>query len=108
MPLHEKLGLPPYRRFVLVRVEGKNEDRVAERAGEVADEVEAIFGGSAEVVGPVPAPIKKIKDRYRVQVLAKTDAPTIYKHGPALAALNRPGGKRTGAVRVDVDPAGFM
>ena len=42
MPLREKLGLPPYRRFVLVRVEGKNEDKVAERAREVADEVRLI------------------------------------------------------------------
>lgn|GEM_PF-1414046 len=108
MPLREKLGLPPYRRFVLVKLEGKNEDKVAERAGEVACEVREIFGESAEVVGPVPAPIKKIKDRYRMQVLVKTDAPTIYKRGPTLAALNRARGKRTVAVRVDVDPVGFL
>ncbi|UCE26770.1 MAG: primosomal protein N' [Candidatus Coatesbacteria bacterium] len=108
MPLREKLGLPPFRRLMLVRVEGKDEDRVVEAAGETDGEVRAFLGDSADVVGPVPAPIKRIKDRYRMQVLAKTDAPSIYKHGPALAALNRPGGKRATAVRVDVDPVGFL
>jgi primosomal protein N' (replication factor Y) len=108
MPLREKLGLPPYRRLVLVRLDGRDEEKVAERADEAAADVRATFGGGGEVVGPVPAPIRRIRDRYRMQILVKTDAPTIFKRGPALAALNRPGGKRTVGVRVDVDPVEFL
>jgi primosomal protein N' (replication factor Y) len=108
MPLREKLKLPPYRRLVLVRLDGKDEEKVAEEADETAAAVRAIFGDRAEIVGPVPAPIKKLKDRYRMQVLVKTDAPEIFRRGAELAALNRPGGKRTVGVRVDVDPMEFL
>jgi primosomal protein N' len=108
MPLREKLELPPYRRVVLIRLDGKDEDKVAEQADETAGVVRAIFGDRAEIIGPVPAPIKKLRDRYRMQVLVKTDAPEIYRRGADLVALNRPGGKRTVGVRVDVDPMEFL
>jgi primosomal protein N' (replication factor Y) len=71
--LREGAEYPPFARLGLVRIESKD-PRAAERiAGEVAA---AGRSEGARIKGPAPAPIGKIKDRYRhlVMVLAPTPA----------------------------------
>src|SRR4029079_9583853 len=69
---HE-LEYPPFARLVSVRFEGRDARRVehaAEAARHVlADDARALGLGSEAVLGPAPAPIERVRGRYRWQVL---------------------------------------
>jgi primosomal protein N' (replication factor Y) len=54
------------------------------------------------VLGPAPAPIARLRDRFRVQLLVKgSDEKRVLAAGRALARF---AGEREGGVRVAVDP----
>jgi primosomal protein N' (replication factor Y) (superfamily II helicase) len=67
----EALAYPPYGRLVSIRLSGIYEVEVAAAAHAIADACIARLGGSGEVLGPSPASIMRIADRYRWQILLK-------------------------------------
>jgi primosomal protein N' (replication factor Y) (superfamily II helicase) len=72
----KELDYPPFRRLLLVEITGDDESLVDAHMREFA-EAFAHFAEQADVIvrGPAFAAMKKIKDQYRAQVLAKGKAP---------------------------------
>jgi primosomal protein N' (replication factor Y) len=74
LELRRELGYPPFARLAMVRIEGA-EPRLVARVAEAAA---ASLGRAASpemvrVLGPAPAPIERIKQRYRWQVMLKSN-----------------------------------
>jgi primosomal protein N' (replication factor Y) len=72
LELRRELMYPPFARMALVRIEGAD----AARVGAIATRVAAALGRAAKpdsmrILGPAPAPIERIKRRYRWQVILK-------------------------------------
>ena len=70
-----ELRYPPFARLALVRFQGNSEKRTSELAGESADLGREILGrrpqDRVDLLGPAPAPLAKIKGRYRFQILLR-------------------------------------
>jgi primosomal protein N' (replication factor Y) (superfamily II helicase) len=107
MELRRELMYPPFARLALVRVEGDDPARVSERATKIAALlVQAAKPENMRVLGPAPAPIERIKQRYRWQVLVKSR-----ERGELRAALAAVGGYQARdhvRVIIDVDPVNMM
>jgi primosomal protein N' (replication factor Y) len=70
--MRKHLGYPPFSRLINLKIEGKDESNVQETAGRLADLARKIQKKSSpEVLGPAPAPLTRLRDRYRWQILLK-------------------------------------
>jgi len=74
--IRRQAGFPPFVRLASLRVEADSELQVREQAIEIGRESRAWCkmrrnGDSITVLGPAPAPIEKIRDKYRWQLLVK-------------------------------------
>ncbi|MEM7271117.1 MAG: primosomal protein N', partial [Pseudomonadota bacterium] len=98
---------PPYGRMAGIIVSGKNEAAVWRAAKTLGAEASHLTKIGAEVFGPAPAPIARIRGRVRARLLVK--AP---KGVPLQAALRRwrEAAKVPSSVRVaiDIDPQSFL
>lgn len=96
-------GDPPFGRLVAVIVDGLNETAVVEGARVLARTFKESEG--VRLLGPAPAPIAKIRDRYRWRLLVKGQGTLqgIVKSWVEGTAV--PSGVR---VTVDVDPVSFF
>ena len=100
-------GVPPYGRLAGVIVSGTDEPRVWEVANALGRAAPLLEAAGAELFGPAPAPIARVRGRARVRLLVK--APKGVALQPALTAW-RASIKVPGAVRVvvDIDPQSFL
>jgi primosomal protein N' (replication factor Y) len=72
----KELGYPPFSRLINVRIEGtsqKRSEKAAEEIGEWGRRLlrKRSYGRGIEILGPSPAPLEKIKGRFRYQMLIK-------------------------------------
>ena len=111
LELRRELMYPPFARMALVRIEGEDSARVSSVAASAA----AALGRLARpdtmrVLGPAPAPIERIKQRYRWQVLVKSDGLSAMR--TALAAMRSevaPIADREGVrLGIDIDPVNML
>ena len=72
-----ELAYPPFCRMVNLRITGKNEEatqKAAHRMGEIArrirEENAPLYGG-IEILGPSPAPLARLRDRFRYHCFLK-------------------------------------
>ena len=103
-----EVGYPPFQHLVHLRLDGTHEDKVARGARDLA---RALRGekpqAPLEILGPAPAPIARLRNRYRWQILLKG------RSRPALLAMARrasalvPRG-RAFRIHVDVDPHNML
>lgn len=110
----EKLGYPPYVRLVNVRMSATDAAKVDRQAHLVADELKALctrmkMDGSVRFLGPAPAPMEKVRNRYRWQLLIKaSDARSmsvfLKQAHPAIRAFERQGLR----IAIDVDPINLL
>ncbi len=113
MKIRENPMFPPYLRMVNFKISGSSESQVQAIAGQVAELCRAssssIETKSVEVLGPAPAPIDRIRDRYRWQVLLKGihSAPL---HEMCRKLLDKQSILTKGDIRIaiDVDPESMM
>jgi primosomal protein N' (replication factor Y) (superfamily II helicase) len=96
------LGYPPFRHLVRIVVAGPEPGDSLQALGELKDGL-----GGAEILGP--APLLRLRGRYRAQLVAKTDAPRrVASQAARLLSAAAPAMRRAGlSVVVDVDPQGF-
>lgn len=96
-------GDPPFGRLISVIVDGLNEAEVVEGSRMLARQFRATEG--VRLLGPAPAPVAKIRDRYRWRLLVKGEGllQSLVKEWVENTAVPR--GVR---VTVDVDPVSFM
>jgi primosomal protein N' (replication factor Y) len=102
------LRFPPFARLAAVRLQGNSEPRVraaAERLAAIARKMLA-RGERADVLGPAPAPIARVRGKHRYQLLLRAE-----DHGP----LHRLGRRlleehvdRGVEVAVDIDPVAML
>jgi primosomal protein N' (replication factor Y) len=113
LPVRGALGYPPVGSLVRIVFRGPAEETVAAWAGHVATRLrEEVAGGGApmatiRVLGPAPAPIARLRDRYRwhLQVHGSDGALLRALVHRVSAALQTPAGV---AWIVDVDPVEML
>jgi primosomal protein N' (replication factor Y) len=93
------LGYPPFRHLVRVVVAGPDAESPLTALQEVAAGIEG-----ADLLGP--APLLRLRGRYRAQLIAKTDEPRrVAARAARLLSAGAPAMRRAGlTVVVDVDP----
>ena len=108
--LRAGLGYPPFGRLVNIRFSGENEDRVAETANKVARYLRAMtISEGIDILGPAPAPLSRIKKRFRWQLLVKSSRFTLL-HDICERLLTEKQGLCLAGVRIglDIDPENMM
>lgn len=103
----QALGMPPFGRLAGIILSGTKPEAVFEAAHRLADATGPLDAIGAQVWGPAPAPIARIRGRHRVRLLVKAA-----KGAPLQAALRAwlPSVKLAGDLRlvVDIDPQSFL
>jgi len=107
------LGYPPFSRLVSLRFDGAKQESVVNRARILASQLRARqsreqkFRDQVEVLGPAAAPIERVRNRYRWQLLLKgKQSSTLLefaRHARALMPAVR--GVR---LHIDVDPYSML
>jgi primosomal protein N' (replication factor Y) len=73
----EELGYPPYAELVALRMDGADREGLGSAGELIADAVrtalrDEVAAGRCRVLGPVPAPLERIRNRWRSQIIVKT------------------------------------
>jgi primosomal protein N' (replication factor Y) len=101
----EALSYPPYGRLILLRISGRDDWTVEDTAVDLAQFLggpDAYLTRGYDLLGPAPAPILRVADRYRWQILLKFP-PNIRVELPMLEEL-RSRCPRDISLAIDVDP----
>jgi primosomal protein N' (replication factor Y) len=121
--LRQELGWPPYSRMALVRIEGPEAAAVAamaERAASAlrsqvknagdAKDAKHLRTDAMRVLGPAPAPIERLRGRYRWQVVVRSAEASAMR--AALVAMQAQLGARDARggvfVGIDLDPVNML
>jgi primosomal protein N' (replication factor Y) len=106
-----EVGYPPFTRLAVLRLEGPDGDRTAALADRLCARVRTTCEQSGVVLrGPAPAPIERLRDRYRWQIVLSSARPSALH--AAVEALRRlwrasPDARAIRLV-VDVDPVSML
>lgn len=107
------LNYPPFARLVNLRFDGPRADQVEERAKNLAAQLrqlqsqEAKYKRGIEVLGPAAAPIEKLRNRYRWQLLLKGNSSATLLEFAGHARRLLPDA-RDGRLQIDVDPYSML
>ena len=108
LPLRRQANLPPFSRLVRFVARHRDVDKAQRGAEDLAKGLRAALpGGSAKIVGPQPAGVFKIRDRFRFQILIITPtAGVVQQHvGPLMPQILR---DNPAEIIADVDPVQLM
>ncbi len=112
--LRQELGWPPYSRMALVRIEGAEAAAVAAMAERAAialrSQAKDVKGDAMRVLGPAPAPIERLRGRYRWQVVVRSAEAAAMRAALALLQAQLGGREARGGVLVgiDIDPVNML
>ena len=109
LALRQELGYPPFSRLVVLRLEGIEADVTERAATELAAHARGLEA-AVTVRGPAPAPLERLRNRYRWQLLlASTSVRALHQSVRLLLAKWR-GTRAARSVRlvVDVDPVSML
>ena len=107
LSIRSALRFPPVTRAVLVHFRGENSARVARRAEEFAEVLRNNIGSPVEMGRPTPAPIARVRNKFRYHLLIRTDH--IRSLVETLRDMVLGGGQREDVdIFVDVDPQGLL
>ena len=100
-------GVPPYGRMAGIILSSPDVAQVFDFGGELARRGEPLRRIGAQVFGPAPAPIARVRGRHRVRLLVKAEkgAPLQAALAEWLAQLKCPANLR---LAVDIDPQSFL
>jgi primosomal protein N' (replication factor Y) len=113
LKLREALDYPPFSKLVNFRFEGRLESDVINAtriAGELAKKIVSKLPiGAVKILGPSPAPIYKIRNRYRYQMLLKAkNVRALHNFSKKLSMILRESRiSRNIKIQIDVDPFNF-
>ncbi|HEY3357042.1 MAG TPA: primosomal protein N', partial [Polyangia bacterium] len=106
--VRQELGYPPFGRLVMVRIDATEEARAREAATLLGERGRTLAGRypGVTLLGPVEAPLLRLKGRYRWQLMLRgPERRAVHGLGRALAAAELPAGVRR---IVDVDPVSTL
>jgi primosomal protein N' (replication factor Y) len=92
-----ELGYPPFSRFVQIRCEGERLDATERIARTAAQHTRSQSPRGVTLLGPTPAPLERLRRRYRWQLLLR---------GSSVASLHRTAAEARAAVQRDAHRAG--
>ena len=104
LDIRKKNKLPPFQRFISLILTGENEIKLEKEAYKFKTFIENKLTG--KILGPVNAPIFRLKKRYRIRLLIRGEKTLKLQNSLAAAIPNykfQPGIK----LSVDVDPINF-
>ncbi len=104
LDIRKKNKLPPFQRFISLILTGENEAKLEKEAYKFKTFIENKLTG--EILGPVNAPIFRLKKRYRIRLLIRGEKTLKLQNSLAATIPNykfQPGIK----LSVDVDPINF-
>ncbi len=109
-----ELGYPPFNHLILVIFSGRSLKAVTTRAqsfsSRLGREIKSTKQKSVEILGPAPAPLPKVKNQHRWQLLIKTKSTTSLSSLIKKILEQDKDAKKKGAVRitVNVDPMDML
>ncbi|MFC6592111.1 hypothetical protein ACFP81_08920 [Deinococcus lacus] len=103
LPTRQALGYPPFTRLATLEVAARDPARASASAAAVAAALYAGGATQAEILGPAPSPVARVRGVYPYTLLLR--ARSDQRLSELLAVLNQPG---LGRVRVDVSPRGMV
>jgi primosomal protein N' (replication factor Y) len=110
--LRRQLGYPPFSYLACIRFQGNHESKTAEMSKHVSQEMGRIIGKwpkrgkEIQVLGPVEAPLSKLRGKYRWQIFVKSRNSALLHHFLGqVQARSRSVLRGTGvSLAIDVDP----
>jgi primosomal protein N' (replication factor Y) len=110
--LREQLGYPPFSYLACLRLQGNHKHKTEEIARGMAERMMQVTGSwpkrgkDLQVLGPVEAPLSKLKGKYRWQIFIRSKGPNLLhvflkKVGDDLKRMLRGSGV---SLTVDIDP----
>ncbi|HHO47166.1 MAG TPA: primosomal protein N' [Desulfobacteraceae bacterium] len=100
---------PPFSRMVNIRFSAAGEAKVKECAEKAGDFLRKLAGSDVEVMGPAPAPLVRIKDKTRWQIMLKSSRLNrLHELSEALAAHSCRLCPGNITLALDVDPENMM
>jgi primosomal protein N' (replication factor Y) (superfamily II helicase) len=102
----KELGYPPFSRIVLARIEGPDERAAADAGAVLARAARRV--ARLDVRGPSPAPIAKVRNRYRFRVMLRSASRELLREGARAVLAAQAELPRTIRVVIDVDPASAL
>ncbi len=108
LDLRRELGYPPFCRLAMVRIEGADAAAVEKLAAAAASSLGR--AATLRVLGPAPAPIERIAQRYRWQLMVKA-ASWSQMREPLIALRDELAGSAERAeiqLTIDVDPVHML
>jgi primosomal protein N' (replication factor Y) len=106
-----ELGYVPFSRLVAVRVDAGDDEQARRAAGEfaqIAAEHAAVRDGRVRVLGPAPAPIARIRGRYRHRLLLRGADRKALRAVAATLAARIDEGLAPARASVDIDPVAML
>lgn len=113
LKLRQQLNYPPFGRLCLLRIQAAHFASAEQCAQAVQHRAQQLKSKHAElsqveILGPCPAPIAKLRNQYRFQLLLKAPSATVL-HAIARSILGDHKWQPTGTkVQVDIDPVNMM
>jgi primosomal protein N' (replication factor Y) len=101
------MGYPPFTAVANVIAAAATIETAEKRGRAVAAAIRAEARGALRVIGPAPAPLARLKGRWRFQVMARA-ADRRRLSSAINAAMDRLDGASSKEIVVDVDPASLM
>jgi primosomal protein N' (replication factor Y) len=110
--LREQLGYPPFSHLACLRLQGNQKQKTEDMARRTAERMIQVTGTwpkrgkDLQVLGPVEAPLSKLKGKYRWQIFIRSKGPSVLhvflkKVGEDLKRMLRGSGV---SLTVDIDP----
>jgi primosomal protein N' (replication factor Y) len=109
------LAYPPFTRMIQIRIKGKDAKKTSAYVHQLADLCNKLHRAGkdfnlVDVLGPIEAPLARIADHYRWQLLLKSSQPRVLHRFVHCLLFSDQSPKKTRAVSVgvDVDPHFLM
>ncbi len=97
---------PPFHRMIMVRLDALNATIAEREAARLAQLARQVIGAEGDVLGPSPAPIEKVKNRYRFRCILRSKARApLYRAAHAIREANV---DRRVRLVIDVDPVSML
>lgn len=103
------LKYPPFGRIINLRLSATKKENLFDQAkllGNMAKKMSSRYGYNVQIIGPAESPLAKIKNRWRWQMLLKSEnSNALHQLARELLQKMR---KSTVKITIDVDPENFM
>ncbi|NOX97336.1 MAG: primosomal protein N' [Nitrospirae bacterium] len=105
----QELGYPPFKHLINITLQSPNQDRLIKLAQSLGKLLEAGAEKGVEVLGPVPAPLPRLKSRWRWRIILKGNKVCQMREvvKESLTQLKGPASRGV-KILLDIDPMGML